>query len=177
METMSFSDNSSMTNINYNPTVDGMPQNGPDPNAKIPEGLIMPEVKPAENKVEESQMADFATPIAELVTPGPGQMMQNEVMGPPMGGPAERAVRGGDVSISKKGGKANPLGLTDEQYLAVIAGISALAAFSKPVQDKLVEIVPSMLKDSSSDLSTTGMALMVAIVALIFYFARRTLMQ
>lgn len=174
METMSFNSPSSMTSISYSPTVDGVPADKPDPNAKIPEGLI--EFKPEENKVDESQMADFATPISDLVTPGPGQMMQNEVMGSPMGGPADKPARGGDVP-QPRGKPQNPLGLTDEQYTAVIAGVVATGVFSKPVQDKLIEMIPSMIKDGTDELSTTGMLVLAALVALVFYFVKRSLVQ
>jgi hypothetical protein len=173
---MNFNESSSMTSINYSPMVDGMSQSKPDPNAKIPEGLIMPPPPQIEeNKVDESkEMADFSTPIDELVAPGPGQMIQDEMMGPsmmPM--QAKRAPR--NEGSSRKSN--NPLGMTDEQYTAVIAGLCGLAAFSKPVQEKLVDMIPSMIKDGTDDLSATGMVIMAAVVALLFYFAKRALVQ
>ena len=170
METMDFSSSS----LTYTPMVDGVPQNKPDSNTKIPEGLIMPPAPPVEeNKVEESkEMADFSTPIEELVTPGPGQLMQDEVMGPPM--QAKRVARN-EGGVSRKSN--NPLGLTDEQYTAVIAGLCGMAAFSKPVQEKLIDMIPSMLKEGTDDLSTTGMAIMAIVVAALFYFAKRALVQ
>lgn len=175
METMNFNESSSMTSINYSPMVDGMSQSKPDPNAKIPEGLIMPPAQ-VENKVDESQqMADFSTPIDELVTPGPGQMIQDEMMGP-----ASMPMQSKRVARNEGGGSRksnNPLGLTDEQYTAVIAGLCGLAAFSKPVQEKLIDMIPSMIKDGTDNLSVTGMAIMAAVVALLFYFAKRALLQ
>lgn len=176
METMSFNESSSMTSINYSPTVDGMSQSNPDPNAKIPQGLIMPPPPQIEeNKVDESkEMADFSTPIDELVAPGPSQMIQDEMMGPasmPM--QAKRAPR--NEGSGRKSN--NPLGMTDEQYTAAIAGLCGLAAFSKPVQEKLIDMIPSMIKDGTDDLSATGMAIMALVVALLFYFAKRALVQ
>jgi len=175
---MSFNESSSMTSISYSPSVDGMSQNKQDPNVKIPEGLIMPPPPPQieENKVEESKgMADFSTPIEELVAPGPGQMLQDEMMGPSMMPvQAKRAPRNEGGSSHKSN---NPLGLTDEQYTAVIAGLSGLAAFSKPVQEKLIDMIPSMIKDGSDSLSATGMVIMALVAALIFYFAKRALVQ
>jgi hypothetical protein len=173
---MNFNESSSMTSINYSPMVDGMSQSKPDPNAKIPEGLIMPPPPQIEeNKVDESkEMADFSTPIDELVAPGPGQMIQDEMMGPsmmPM--QAKRAPR--NEGSSRKSN--NPLGMTDEQYTAVIAGLCGLAAFSKPVQEKLVDMIPSMIKDGTDELSASGMVIMAAVVALLFYFAKRALVQ
>ena len=120
-------------------------------------------------------MADFSTPIDELVAPGPGQMIQDEMMGPaslPM--QSKRVARNEGGSGSKSN---NPMGLTDEQYTAVIAGLCGLAAFSKPVQEKLIDMIPSMLKEGTDDLSATGMAIMALVVAALFYFAKRALIQ
>jgi hypothetical protein len=67
--------------------------------------------------------------------------------------------------------------MTDEQYTALIAGLCGMAAFSKPVQEKLIDMIPSMIKDGTDDLSATGMAIMAAVVALLFYFAKRALIS
>ena len=150
METMDFS-----SNLNYSPMVDGAPQQKPE--GKIPEGLNI-----AENKVDESQqMADFSTPIEELVHPGPGQMVQDAVMGP------STSV----LPKQEQGQRSNPLNLTDEQYTALIAGASASLAFSRFVQDKLIEMIPTMVKDN--DLTTTGLLIMALVTALIFYFLKK----
>lgn len=160
--------------LNYSPTVDGVPIDKPDSKSKIPEGLVMPPAPTEEeNKVEENkEMADFSTPIDELVTPGPGQLIQDEVMGPPT--QAKRVARNEGGGSRKSN---NPMGLTDEQYTAVIAGLCGIAAFSKPVQEKLIDMIPSMLKEGTDDLSVTGMAVMALVVAALFYFAKRALMQ
>lgn len=151
METMDFS-----SNINYSPMVDGSAQQKPE--GKIPEGLII-----SENKVEESQqMADFSTPIEELVHPGPGQMVQDAVMG------SATSV----LPSQEKSNRSNPLNLTDEQYTALIAGASASLAFSRFVQDKLVDMIPTMVKDN--DLTTTGLLIMALVTALIFYFIKKS---
>jgi hypothetical protein len=151
METMDFS-----SNINYSPMVDGSTQ--PKPEGKIPEGLII-----SENKVEESQqMADFSTPIEELVHPGPGQMVQDAVMG------SATTV----LPSQEKSPRSNPLNLTDEQYTALIAGASASLAFSRFVQDKLVDMIPTMVKDNY--LTTTGLLIMALVTALIFYFLKKS---
>jgi hypothetical protein len=38
-------------------------------------------------------------------------------------------------------------------------------------------MIPSMIKDGTDDLSATGMAIMAAVVALLFYFAKRALIS
>jgi hypothetical protein len=68
----------------------------------------------------------------------------------------------------------NPLGLTDEQFQAAIAGLAAVAAFSKPVQEKLADMIPKFLSEAG-ELSTTGMAVTAILAAVIFYFALKLL--
>ena len=116
-------------------------------------------------------MAEFSSSI-EDVMPGPGQMMQDEVQGSPyeQAPPQKAKASSGSKGTSSK----NPLGLTDEQYYAVLAGVAAVIAFSKPVQGKLSTMVPKFLGDSG-DLSVTGMAVSALIAAIIFYFARQFL--
>jgi hypothetical protein len=131
----------------------------------VPTGLLRPE-----KKVEDDQMADFSSPIEEVM-PGPGQMMQNEVMGPPP------SLMSGNVSVprsSKKKAAAsqNPFGLTDEQFMAAIAGVAAIAAYSSPVQDKLSTMVPKFLNEAGKQ-TMTGMIVTALVAAIIFYFAKQ----
>ena len=110
-------------------------------------------------------MADFSTPLEELM-PGPNQMIQNEVMGPPQQAPmVERH------SKSKKA-SANPFGLTDDQFQAAIAGVAAVIAFSKPVQNRLRTMVPKFVGESG-EVSLTGLIVTALIAALLYYFAKK----
>lgn len=110
-------------------------------------------------------MADFSTPLEELM-PGPNQMIQNEMMGPPQQAPmVER------TSKSKKA-SANPFGLTDDQFQAAIAGVAAVIAFSKPVQSRLRTMVPKFVGESG-DVSMTGLAVTALIAALLYYLAKK----
>ena len=157
--------------------IDGLPVNEElarqalerDPKNTVPTGLL--NIEPEKN-LEESQMADFSTSIDEIM-PGPGQMMQNEVMGPPLS-PMQQGnrptPRGGDDG-EKKSSK-NPFGLTDEQFVAAIAGVAAVLAFSKPVQDKLSTMVPKFLGESG-ETTTTGLIVTALVAAIIFYFAKK----
>lgn len=125
-----------------------------------------------EKNIEGSQMAEFATSIDEIM-PGPGQMMQDEVMGPPamptMGN--KKTSR----KEEKKGESKHPFGLTDEQFFAALAGVSAIIAFSKPVQSRLGTMVPKFMAEGTSDLSMTGMLVTALVAAFVFYFARQVL--
>jgi len=131
-----------------------------------PEAPVVPE-----KNLDESQMADFSSSIEEVM-PGPGRMLQDEVMGPPMGPSAmmqgnKPTPREERTSSSKK-----PLGLSDEQFLAALAGLASIIAFSKPVQGKLSTMIPQFLGESG-EMSTTGMAVTALIAAIVFYFARQ----
>lgn len=135
-----------------------------------PQGLLKD--LPAEKNVDESQMAEFATPIDEIM-PGPGQMIQDEMMGPPsmpMKGNVKTERRSKESSKESK----NPFGLTDEQYYAALAGLAAVIAFSKPVQERLSTTVPKFLTESG-DTSLTGLLVSALVAAIVFYFARQAL--
>ena len=145
----------------------------PDENKKgPPTGLLDdPAQLSPENKIDESQMADFSTPIEEVMA-GPGQMMQDEVMGPPM------APKSGNKRTERSSGSSkeskNPFGLTDEQFQAALAGLAAVIAYSKPVQEKLSTTVPKFLGDSG-EVSVTGMVVTALVAAIIFYFVKKFL--
>lgn len=158
METMDFNGTGNI--IQYIPPKS---DDGPDPKASVPTGLLE-----LENKVDNKEMAEFSSPIEEVMA-GPGQMMQDEVMGPPQTVQSKRVSRKSDKRSS-----GNPFGLTDEQYTAAIAGIVAVAVFSKPVQDKLQEMIPNMMNPAGG-MSMTGMAAVALLVAIAFYFVRQTL--
>jgi hypothetical protein len=142
-------------------------------NKAVPTGLLK-NFQPEKN-VDESQMADFSTPIEEVMA-GPGQMLQNEMMGSPYAqpqAPSASRKRSGDDG-SEAGGRAskNPFGLTDEQFQAVLAGVAAIIAFSKPVQSRMRTMVPKFVGESG-DVSLTGMVVTALVAAVVFYFAKK----
>jgi len=146
-----------------------------DPNNKsVPTGLL--KNFPPEKNVDESQMADFSTPIEDVMA-GPGQMLQNEMMGSPYAQPqqaasAARKRNGDDGSESGARASKNPLGLTDEQFQAVLAGVAAIIAFSKPVQSRMRTMVPKFVGESG-DVSLTGLVVTALVAAIVFYFAKK----
>lgn len=141
-----------------------------DQAASVPSGLLKRTRPPTPEKdVEESQMADFSTPLEELM-PGPNQMIQNEMMGPPQQAPmVERSAK------SKKA-SANPFGLNDDQFQAVVAGVAAVIAFSKPVQSRLRTMVPKFVGESG-EVSLTGLAVSALIAAILYYFAKKYVIE
>ena len=142
--------------------------------AGVPTGLLRAPLNLPEKDIEESQMADFATPIEDIM-PGPGQMMQDEMMGSahyavaPAPGKKSGGEEGGETKTPKS---KNPLGLPNDQYQAVLAGVAAVLAFSKPVQGKLESVVPKFL-DASGEITLTGLAVTAIIAAVIFYLAMK----
>ena len=136
----------------------------------VPTGLMRRMRPPSPEKdVDESQMADFSTSLEELM-PGPNQMIQNEMMGPPQQAPmVERP------SKSKKAA-SNPFGLTDDQFQAAIAGVAAVIAFSKPVQSRLRTMVPKFVAESG-EVSLTGLAVTALIAAILYYFAKKYMVE
>jgi K+-transporting ATPase A subunit len=82
----------------------------------------------------------------------------------------------GMISVPSTKKTSNPLGLTDEQFQAAVAGVAAVIAFSKPVQEKLADVIPKFLSEAG-DLTTTGMLVTALIAAVLFFFATKFLKQ
>ena len=128
--------------------------------------LFKPEIKPPQIEM------DFSTPIADIV---PSAELDN--YGPSMGGPYKNPQNQKVVALSLDNASSgttspssskNPFGLTDEQLNAVIAGLAATVAFSKPVQNKLSDLIPKFMNDAG-DLSATGMLATAFFAAVVFY--------
>ena len=183
--------NGSSDILQYIPQVDTAPQQ-PTPNQPpvqqqssfgLPDDLQptyqtraieQPELFKAEIKPPQIEM-DFSTPIADVVPSADFDM------GPSMGGPYKNPQNNRVAALSLDNASAgpvssssskNPFGLTDEQLNAAIAGIAAVAAFSKPVQNKLADLIPKFMSDAG-DLSATGMLATAFIAAVIFFILHK----
>jgi hypothetical protein len=149
------------------------PSAGEDNKKSVPTGLLRFE---PENKVDTSQMAEFSSPIEEVMA-GPGQMIQDEVMGPSRAPSGQKSsYRSEDQGETKKTKSNNPFGLTDDQFQAAIAGAVAVVAFSKPVQTRLISMVPNFLNESS-ELTVTGMAVSALVAAIIFFLVKQYMLK
>jgi hypothetical protein len=114
-------------------------------------------------------MADFSTPIEEV--------MQNEIMGPPMAPSAALQRRREEPQERKKKAESgNPFGLTDEQFQAALAGAAAVVAFSNPVQSRLRTMVPKFVGESG-DVSLTGLIVSALVAAVVFYIVKKYLVE
>jgi hypothetical protein len=130
-----------------------------------------PAQKLPEKNIVKQQMD--STPIADVMGPADAMMMDQPMMHqqPMMAqAPAVQASAQKAPAASK-----NPMGITDEQYQALIAGVCAILAFSNPVQEKLLSAVPQFMTDGAR--STSGLIATGLIAAIIFYFAQRMLMK
>jgi len=130
-----------------------------------------PAQKLPEKNIVKQQMD--STPIADVMGPADAMMMDQPMMHqqPMMAqAPAVQASAQKAPAASK-----NPMGITDEQYQALIAGVCAILAFSNPVQEKLLSAVPQFMADGAR--STSGLIATGLIAAIIFYFAQRMLMK
>ena len=63
------------------------------------------------------------------------------------------------------------MNLTDDQLIALVAGVAAAVAVSKPVQDKLVTSVPKFLNEQGAR-SMVGLASTGLVAAIVFYFGK-----
>ena len=150
---------STLINEIRTPTVEEDLARAPQKKEGVPTGLLEPE-----KKIEESQMADFSTPIDEIMEDPAMMSMQTQQQ------PQQQQAQ----QQAKK--TKNPFGLTDEQFQAALAGVAAIVAFSKPVQGRLGSMVPSFMNESG-EASMTGLAVTALVVAILFFFAKKFLMD
>lgn len=118
------------------------------------EGMV--EIKNVEEP-QEDEMAEFSTPISDLM-PDP-EIVQSQAP-PVVVSPLLKGSSGAQAK-KKKGG------LSPEQMDAVIAGIAAIVAFSKPIQEKVTQFVPNQ--------GLPSMLLTALIAAVVFFFGKRFL--
>jgi len=175
MENMDFSGNTQI--LQYIPTIEEQPSEPPidrmDPvgTRRGTDDLRVPH--PEKNSAQLEM--DFSTPISEVM---PSAAFDSGIDSAAYNSPTTQRVTGVSPGMigapPSKSESKNPLGLTDEQFQAAIAGLAAVAAFSKPVQEKLADMIPKFLGESG-DLSSTGMAITAILAAVIFYFALKLL--
>jgi hypothetical protein len=182
--------NGSSDILQYIPQVDTAPKPSPDQGQQVQQQssfglpdelqpsyqtrtIDQPELFKAEIKPPQIQM-DFSTPISDVVPSADFDM------GPSMGGPYKNPQNNRVAALSLDNASAgpaspsskNPFGLTDEQLNAALAGIAAVAAFSKPVQNKLADLIPKFMSDAG-DLSATGMLATAFVAAVIFFIIHK----
>lgn len=145
------------------PTGSMMPQNSP---------LIAPPSNPEKNTLSEVEM-NLSTPIEEVLDTPMGLMHpQVGIQQPEMiDARTVQSQATNPVQLAKKSASPNPFNLNDDQMLSLIAGAAAVVAFSKPVQAKVSEFIPTAF-GMDGQLSTTGLALTALIAAIAFYILK-----
>ena len=119
-----------------------------------------------EKKIEEPQMMEFSSSVADLMPVSSSQMMagpQQDVYTNPTNGRVSGLSIGGEPQPKKS---QNPFNLTDEQFNALLAGLVAVIVFSQTAQAKLSGIVPNFG-------GINGTIASVLAAAIIYYFAHR----
>ena len=113
-----------------------------------------------------------STPINDLMMDPPMMMDEPRMQGmmPQMTAPQPQGAYAMPQKEAKPESK-NPLNLTDDQMIALVAGLAAALAVSKPVQDKLVTSIPKFLNEQGSR-SMVGLASTGVVAALVFYLVK-----
>jgi len=163
--------NGSPSIMQYIPTIDDQPPAPPPDLGSSPLDFL-------QEKNSDPIEMDFSTPIQDVMPSAAFDSDDTPGLNGPYKSPTNDRVVGLSAGViqtePKKGANGVPFGLTREQFQAVVAGIAAVAAFSKPVQSKLADVVPKFLGEHG-DLSLTGMLVTALIAAAIFFFAGRVL--
>ena len=127
--------------------------------------------QPEKNVSENKQTMD-STPINDLMMEPPMMMEEPRMQGmmPQMTAPQPQGAYAMPQKEAVPESK-NPLNLTDDQMIALVAGLAAALAVSKPVQDKLVTSIPKFLNEQGSR-SMVGLASTGLVAAVVFYIAK-----
>lgn len=161
INTLNLADNGDgMVPLNQNPTTNFV--NNP-PNR---EAFSQPEKNVSENK----QTMD-STPINDLMMEPPMMMDEPKMQSMQMAAPNPQGAYAAPQQQQAAPESKNPLNLTDDQMIALVAGAAAALAVSKPVQDKLVTTIPKFLNEQGSR-SMVGLASTGLVAAIVFYFVK-----
>ena len=128
--------------------------------------------QPEKNVSQNKQTMD-STPINDIMMEPPMMAEEPRMQGmmPQMTAPQPQGSYAMPQQEQKAPESKNPLNLTDDQLVALIAGAAAALAVSKPVQDKLVTSVPKFLNEQGTR-SMVGLASTGLVAAIVFYFAK-----
>ena len=172
INTLNLSDNGDgMVSLNDNPTTNFVMNS----QQTLPNQQAFSE--PEKNVSENKQTMD-STPINDIMMEPPMMADEPKMQGmmPQMTAPQPQGSYAVPQQTQQAPESKNPLNLTDDQLVALIAGAAAALAVSKPVQDKLVTSVPKFLNEQGSR-SMVGLASTGLVAAVVFYFAKGQLVK
>ena len=141
------------------------------------EGMVPLNTNPSvsftpEKNVSQSKETMDSTPINDIMMEPPmmGDEPKMQGMMPQMTAPQPQGAYPSPQQAQEPA-KKNPLNLTDDQLIALIAGVCAAAAVSKPVQDRLATSIPKFLNEQGGR-SMVGLAATGGVAAIVFYFIK-----
>jgi hypothetical protein len=125
-----------------------------------------------EKNVRQSKETMDSTPINDIMMEPPmmGDEPKMQGMMPQMTAPHPQGAYPSPQQTQEPA-KKNPLNLTDDQLVALVAGVCAAAAVSKPVQDRLATSIPKFLNEQGGR-SMVGLAATGAVAAIVFFFIK-----
>jgi hypothetical protein len=125
-----------------------------------------------EKNVSQSKETMDSTPINDIMMEPPMMTDEPKMQGmmPQMTAPQPQGAYPSPQQAQEPA-KKNPLNLTDDQLIALIAGVCAAAAVSKPVQDRLATSIPKFLNEQGGR-SMVGLAATGGVAAVVFYFIK-----
>lgn len=140
-----------------------------------------PQIMKHEKNVSQNKETMDSTPISDIMIDN-GNMMDAVTEYPAMTQqPRTQGIMPQMVAPNPQGGyqtqqkeethNKNPFNLTDDQMTALLVGVCAAIAVSKPVQNKLVTSVPKFLDEQGSR-SMVGLASTGLVAAAVFYLTR-----
>ena len=126
-----------------------------------------------EKNINSNKETMDSTPIHDIMMEPPMMTDEPRMQGmmPQMTAPQPQGGYMVAEPQAKKPESKNPLNLTDDQMIALVAGVAAALAVSKPVQDKLVTSIPKFLNEQGSR-SMVGLASTGLVAAVAFYIVK-----
>jgi hypothetical protein len=126
-----------------------------------------------EKNINSNKETMDSTPIHDIMMEPPMMTDEPRMQGmmPQMTAPQPQGGYMVSEPQAKKPESKNPLNLTDDQMIALVAGAAAALAVSKPVQDKLVTSIPKFLNEQGSR-SMVGLASTGLVAAVAFYIVK-----
>jgi hypothetical protein len=131
-----------------------------------------------EKNVGQNKQTMDSTPINDIMMEPPMMAEEPKMQGmmPQMTAPNPQGGYMGQQQSEKAPESKNPFNLTDDQLIALIAGVAAAVAVSKPVQDKLVTSVPKFLNEQGGR-SMFGLASTGLVAAVVFYLTKNYIVK
>jgi hypothetical protein len=141
------------------------------------EGMVPLNTNPSVSFTSEKNMSQSketmdSTPINDIMLEPPIMTDEPRMQGmmPQMTAPQPQGAYPYPQQVQEPT-KKNPLNLTDDQLIALIAGVCAAAAVSKPVQDRLATSIPKFLNEQGGR-SVVGLAATGAVASIVFFFVK-----